>query len=101
MRTFPDEDSGFKFVDDVSMIELVNFMAIDMSSFNVKLQVPSDISVDKQYLHNWNFNTQSHLNTIIKWNELKQMKLNAEKNKEHYDKCLIFDTFPHKTYIGR
>ena len=55
---FTDEDSGYKFVDDASMIEILHLLTIGMSSFYVKSQVPSDISVEKQFVHNSNLKTQ-------------------------------------------
>ena len=36
-------DSRFKFVDDLSTIELINLLTIGLASFNIRNQVPNDI----------------------------------------------------------
>ena len=52
-----------------------------LSSFNIKMQVPSDMSNEDKYLINTNFNTQQYLNQISKWTDEQQMKLNCLKTK--------------------
>ena len=37
------QDDRFKFVDDLSTLEIINLITIGLSSFNTKNQVPSDI----------------------------------------------------------
>ena len=37
------EDDRFKFVDDLTTIEIINLLTSGISSFYVKSQVPSDI----------------------------------------------------------
>ena len=45
----PLEDR-FKFVDDLTTLEVINLLTIGLSSFNMKSQVPSDIPVHGQYV---------------------------------------------------
>ena len=53
----PIEDR-FKFVDDLSTLEIINLLNVGLSSFNAKLQVPSDISVDNYFIPGENFESQ-------------------------------------------
>ena len=62
--SFLNEDEGFKFIDDASMVEIVNLFLAGLASINPKVQVPSDISAENLFLPQTNFATQSHLNAI-------------------------------------
>ena len=50
-----------------------------MSSFNVKSQIPNDISIDKYFLPKENLKTQETLNTISEWTKNQKMMLNKKK----------------------
>ena len=39
-----DEDFVFKYIDDVTILEIVSLLSIGLDSHNAKLQVPSHIS---------------------------------------------------------
>ena len=52
----------FKFVDDLTTLEIVNVLTVGISSFNVKSQVPNDISNHNQYIPSENLKSQEHLN---------------------------------------
>ena len=80
MNFLPD-DEGYKFVDDSTFLEVLNLIAIGLSSYNAKFHVPSDIPPDTKYLPPENFKTQSHLDQINKWTEEHQMLLNPTKSK--------------------
>ena len=77
----PSEDK-FKFIDDLSVLEILNLLSIGLSSFNCKLQVPSDINVNhNQYLSPQNLKSQEILEKISNWTDEHQMKLNPAKSK--------------------
>ena len=78
---FTDDDCAFKFVDDASIIEIINLLAIGLASFNVKMAVPSDIAVGESFIPKENLTTQNSLQTISEWTEKQQMKLNSDKTK--------------------
>ena len=44
-----DSDKRFKFIDDLTILEVVNLISIGISSYNVKNQVPNDIPDQKRY----------------------------------------------------
>ena len=54
---FTDKDSAFKFVDDASSIEIINLLSIGLSTFNHKLEVPSDIAVGEYFIPKENLKT--------------------------------------------
>ena len=40
---FVDQEDRFKFVDDLTILEIVNLLTIGISSFNIKQSIPSDV----------------------------------------------------------
>ena len=59
-----DLKNRFKFVDDLSILEVVNLLTVGLTSFNLKNQVPSDIPLHNQFIPGENLKTQDWLNTI-------------------------------------
>ena len=76
---FLEDDEKFKFVD-ASFLEILNILAVGLTSFNAKLQVPTDIATDNLYLPTQSTSSQSTLDKISNWTTENQMKLNSEKN---------------------
>ena len=58
------KDEAWKFVDDENFIKVINLAAVGLTSYNAKLQVPSDIAVDQHYLPTSSLKTQDLLNRI-------------------------------------
>ena len=71
----------YKFVDYLTMLEIVNLLTVGISSFNFKFQVPTDISLSNQYIDPQNLKTQKKLHTISQWTKNQKMKINEEKSK--------------------
>ena len=44
------ESDRFKFLDDLSILEIINLLTIGISSFNTKQQVPNDIAQHNQFI---------------------------------------------------
>ena len=76
-----DPEDKFKFVDDLSLLEIVNLISIALSSFNVKFSVPSDIPTHNGFILPEHLKTQKYLNDISEWTMKKKMKLNTNKSK--------------------
>ena len=66
-----DPEEKFKFVDDLSLLELLNLISIGMSCFNVKNSVPSDIPDHNGYISSDHLKTQEYLNQIAEWTTRK------------------------------
>ena len=71
----------FKFVDDLSALELLNLILIGLSSYNFKNHVASDIGVDQLFLPSENIQSQNTLDQIQEWTDDNKMKLNSKKSK--------------------
>ena len=78
---FLEDDEAFKFIDDTSMLEILNLLSIGVCSYNSRLQIPSDIPPEFGYIPPKNTQTQDNLNTISEWTDCHQMKLNPIKTK--------------------
>ena len=78
---FLNDDLKYKFIDDLSLLEVLNLVMCGIAAFNFKHQVASDIGAHGNYLPSENFESQSYLEKIDKWTTDKKMKLNSEKCK--------------------
>ena len=79
--TFLTKEEKFKFIDDLSVLEMLNLVMSGISTYNFKHHVASDIGVHGQYLPTENIQSQSHLDKISQWTEERQMALNTSKTK--------------------
>ena len=43
-------DEKYKFIDDLSTLEIINLISIGLASYNCHNHVPSDIATDSLYL---------------------------------------------------
>ena len=75
------KDHRFKFVDDASVLEIVNLLSIGIASHNCKQQVPSNIHSHNQFIHAEYLKSQQYLETVHQWSEDNLMELNIEKSK--------------------
>ena len=78
---FLSDDEKFKYIDDLSMIEIVNLISIGIASYNFKAHVAADIGIGNSYLPAENVKSQQYIQNIEQWTEAKQMKLNVDKTK--------------------
>ena len=74
-----NEENKYKFVDDLTALEIVNLISIGLSSFNVKNSIPSDIPTHNEYIPPEHLKTQAYINQISEWTNKKKMKLNTDK----------------------
>ena len=75
----PVEDR-YKFVDDLSVLEILNLVNIGISSGN-RQQVPSDLPVHGQFVDSSQLKSQEYLRKINLWTEEHQMIISAKKTK--------------------
>ena len=68
----PEEDR-FKFVNDLTTLEIINMLTVGLSSFNMKNEIPSDIPVHGQFVDSRNLESQEYLNKINQWTENQKM----------------------------
>ena len=71
----------FKFIDDLTILEILNLLSIGLSSINAKSHVPSNIGTNDLYIPPENLESQKYLNDINEWTKKQQMKINENKTK--------------------
>ena len=65
----PTEADRYKFVDDISCLEIINLLSFGLASHNVRLQLPSDVPSHGQIINSEceYLKTQEYLNEISRW----------------------------------
>ena len=76
------QDDRYKFVDDLTVLEIVNILTIGLSSFNTRNQVPNDIGEHNQFIPPANLKSQTYLNEINSWTTKQRMLINKNKTKK-------------------
>ena len=71
----------FKFIDDLSILEIINLLSVGICSFNIKQQVPNDIPSHNQFIPPENLKSQEWLKKIEQWTDDQKMVLNEKKTK--------------------
>ena len=79
-RCVPAEDR-YKFVDDLSLLEIINLITIGLTSYNFKNHVAPDIAIWESCLPPNNIESQNFLNSIEEWTDHKKMKLTRTRAK--------------------
>ena len=74
-----NQNEKFKFIDDLSILEILNLLSIGLASYNCYNHVPSDVGIDHLYLDPKNTQSQEYLEKISKWTVKNEMKLNTKK----------------------
>ena len=69
---FVELQKRFKYIDDLSILEIINLISIGLSSYNSKQQVPGDIGDHNQFIPPENLNSQTYLNQLSKWTDEKK-----------------------------
>ena len=76
-----DVKDRFKFVDDLSFVEIIFLLNIGLSRYNIRAHVPSNVPTHNQVIKGSTLKSQSQLEMINKWTKEKKMKLNVKKTK--------------------
>ena len=74
----PESDRA-KYMDDLTILEIINLANVGLASFNVKSQIPSNIPVHNQFIPSDNLSTQKYLEDINTWTEENKMMINQKK----------------------
>ena len=73
-------DMKYKWLDDLTVLEVVNLLTIGISSYNIKAHVASDIPVHNGFVASENLKIQENIHQIQAWTMEKLMKLNQKKS---------------------
>ena len=63
------------------MLEILNLVTAGLSSYNFRQHVASDIGIDQLFMPSQNIKSQSYMDNICEWTNVKKMKLNESKSK--------------------
>ena len=91
-----DPSEKFKWVDDLSILEIVNLVNVGISTYNFYNHVASDVGINQLFVHPNNLKSQCYLNEISEWTDQNKMKLNVEKTK-----VMIFNETSKYQYMTR
>ena len=80
------ESERFRFLDDLSLLEIINLLIVGLASYNIKLHIPSDIGTHNQHIPSQNLKSQQWLDCISDWTNKQKMKINVKKTK-----CMVFN----------
>ena len=78
---FVESNNRFKFMDDLTILELVNLSNIGLSSYNIKQHVASDVPTHNQFIQSSHLKSQENISKINQWTKNQKMQLNAKKTK--------------------
>ena len=59
-----NKEDRYKFVDDLTTLEIINLLLIEISTYDLESHVPSDIPVHNQYIKKENLRSQKNLELI-------------------------------------
>ena len=76
----PEADK-FKYVDDLTFLEVINLLNIGLATCKVKQYVPSNIPEHNQFIPVEHIKSQQYLENISVWTKNNKMKLNPKKTK--------------------
>ena len=71
----------FKFVDNLTVLEIVNLLTVGITSYNIKQHIPTHIPVHNQFIPPDNLKSQQWLNDINVWTANQRMLINESKTK--------------------
>ena len=76
---FLDDEERYKFIDDLSILEIINLVNIGLISYDVLSHIPSDVKTENNFLPPENIKSQGNLQKIETWTSKKLMQLNTKK----------------------
>ena len=90
------EEDRFKFVDDLSFLEIIYLLNIGLASYNFHSHISSEIPTHNQLIPGENLKSQEILDKISEWTRQQKMKLNERKTKN-----MIFNFSKNKQFITK
>ena len=76
---FLQEDNRYKFIDDLSILEVVNLVTVGIASYNFINHVASDIGINQSFVDPRNLESQKSIDKISSWTTENKMRLNEKK----------------------
>ena len=76
-----NEADRYKFVDDFTVLEIMNLLTVGITSYNIKQYVTSDVPAHNQFIPAKNLESQNWLDNINIWTTDQKMMINEKKTK--------------------
>ena len=76
-----EPEDRFKLVDDLTMLEIINLLCMQITSYDIYSHVPSDIPVHNGYIDKKKLKSQENLSLINLWTKKKKIILNMKTTK--------------------
>ena len=73
-------DLKFKFVDDLSILEILNLLSVGVCSYNFRKHIASDIGIEQLFLPTERTNSQKSFDTLQQWTAENLQKVNPKKS---------------------
>ena len=93
---FVDPEERFRFIDDLTLLEIINLVSLSIKQFDFEASVPSDLPVNSGFVDSENLKSQEYLTKISEWTEDQKMKLNKNKTK-----AMLFNFSKSKQFTTR
>ena len=77
---FLSDEEKYKFIDDLSFLEVLNLLMASLNQYDPREQVPSDVGIEDKFISGDNLKSQSHLKKIEQWTKEKDALLNTKKS---------------------
>ena len=77
------KENRFKFVDDLSVLEIVNLISIGIEPYDIMKQVHNDLPIHGQLLDSQKLKSQEYLNEINRWTIQQEMIISGKEDKGH------------------
>ena len=59
---FVKSDEKYRYIDDLSILEIINLISVGMSSYNCKIPIPNDVMIGNTYMPPENLKSQNCTN---------------------------------------
>ena len=69
------ESDRFKFVDDLTFLEVIYLLSVGLASYNVRQHIPSHVPTHNQIIPAENLKSQQNLDIINDWTQKQTIKL--------------------------
>ena len=73
------KENCFKFVQDLSVLKMINLLNIGLASHNMKQQVPNDVPTNGQVLPSRNLRSQKYIEDINRWTQNHKIIISEEE----------------------
>ena len=79
-----DIKDRFKFVDDLTALEIINLLCTQITTYDLHSHVPSDIPTHNGFIGKENIKSQQNLSLINQWTKKKKNETKHEEDQEYF-----------------